>query len=299
MEISLRCGKKLLCGRERGSLFPAGVVSRRFSALPQGVVLFHNPRNLLARKALHSLSRWLSSKGIRVLRPREIAKAHVVVALGGDGTLLAAARDAAPAGVPVLGVNLGRLGFLTASDIHHVRPLLQKFIAGRLDSTSRMMLEAQFPGGIHRPVVNDCVIQGATAGRVVRLMVRVDGESLGTYVGDGLIVATPTGSTAYSMAAGGPIVCPEMNLILLTPICPHSLSQRPVLIPPGSVVDVRLEPRHAKEKMVVSVDGKDPFSLGPGECVALRQMNVRLHILSEKGRPFFGVLRKKLLWGDH
>lgn len=299
MGISLKCGKKLLCGRERGSLFPAGVVSRRFPAPPEGVVLFHNPRNPLARKALRSLRQWFSSRGVRVLRSRYVSRARAVVALGGDGTLLAAARDAALAGVPVLGVNLGRLGFLTASDIQHVRPLLQKLITGQLESTSRMMLEAHFPRGLVRPVVNDCVIQGATAGRVVRLSVRVGGESLGTYVGDGLIVATPTGSTAYSMAAGGPIACPEMDLILLTPICPHSLSQRPVLIPSGSVVEVRLEPRYPKEKMVVSVDGKDPFPLGGGDPVVLRRMKARLHILSEKGRPFFGVLRKKLLWGEH
>jgi NAD+ kinase len=142
------------------------------------------------------------------------------------------------------------------------------------------------------------VIQGATAGRVVRLAVRVDGEALGTYVGDGLIVATPTGSTAYSMAAGGPIVCPEIDLILLTPICPHSLSQRPVLIPPESVVEVRLEPRRPREKLVVSVDGREPFSLPRGERVLLRRMKARLHILSEKDRSFFGVLREKLLWGE-
>lgn len=221
-----------------------------------------------------------------------------MVALGGDGTLLAAARKAAPVGVPVLGINLGRLGFLTATDIQRARPLLEKLVSGRLGATDRMMLEALPPEGPAVPIVNDCVIQGATPGRVVRLSVRVDGEPLGTYVGDGLIVATPTGSTAYSMAAGGPIVGPEIDLILITPICPHSLSQRPVLIPPESVVEVRLEPRYAREKLVVSVDGRDPFTLSRGERVLLRRMSARLHILSEKGRSFFAVLREKLLWGE-
>ncbi len=274
------------------------MVPRPIPAPPFGLVLFHNPRNLLARRALQDLRRWLTARGNRVLPLRQVERAGAVVALGGDGTLLSAARVAAPVGVPVLGVNLGRLGFLTASDIQRVRPLLNKLFAGQLVSTNRMMLEAHLPRGMVNPVVNDCVIQGATAGRVVRLSVQVDGVSLGTYVGDGLIVATPTGSTAYSMAAGGPIACPEMDLILLTPISPHSLSQRPVLVPAGSTVEVRLEPRHPTEKMVVSVDGKDPFPLFKGERVVLRQMKARLHILSEKGRPFFGVLRKKLLWGD-
>lgn len=233
-----------------------------------------------------------------MLGPRQIRSAQAVVSLGGDGTLLAAARKAAPVGVPVLGVNLGRLGFLTATDIQRVRSVLEKMVTGRLASTHRMMLEALPPSGPALPIVNDCVIQGATAGRVVRLTVRVDGEPLGTYVGDGLIVATPTGSTAYSMAAGGPIVCPEIDLILLTPICPHSLSQRPVLIPPESEVDVRLAPRHLREKLVVSVDGREPFFLGRGERVLLRRMKARLQILSEKERSFFGVLREKLLWGE-
>lgn len=221
-----------------------------------------------------------------------------MVSLGGDGTLLAAARKAAPLGVPVLGINLGRLGFLTATDIQRARGVLEKMVSGRLVSTGRMMLEVVPPQGPARPIVNDCVIQGAAAGRVVRLAVRVDGKALGTYVGDGLIVATPTGSTAYSMAAGGPIVCPEIDLILLTPICPHSLSQRPVLIPPESVVEVRLEPRHPREKWVVSVDGREPFSLARGERVVLRRMAARLQILAEKDRSFFEVLRGKLLWGE-
>ncbi len=230
--------------------------------------------------------------------PRQIKGARAVVALGGDGTLLAAARKAVPVGVPVLGINLGRLGFLTAADIQRARPVLEKLLSGRLVSADRMMLEAIPPKGPPMPIVNDCVIQGAAPGRVVRLSVRVDGEPLGTYVGDGLIVATPTGSTAYSMAAGGPIVSPEIDLILLTPICPHSLSQRPVLIPPGTIVDVRLEPRHPMEKLVVSVDGREPFTLSRGERVFLRRMEARLHILSEKERSFFGVLREKLLWGE-
>ncbi len=261
-------------------------------------MLFHNPRNVSAQRALRTLRSWLTSRGILVLGARQIKGARAVISLGGDGTLLAAARKAAPFRVPVLGINLGRLGFLTATDVQRARPVLEKLVSGQLIPSDRMMLEALSPKGAALSIVNDCVIQGATAGRVVRLSVWVDGEPLGTYVGDGLIVATPTGSTAYSMAAGGPIVCPEIDLILLTPICPHSLSQRPVLIPPESVLEVGLEPRHLREKLVVSVDGREAFSLSRGERIILRQMTPRLHILSEKGRSFFGVLRKKLLWGE-
>ncbi len=272
--------------------------ARRHPALPLAVALFHNPQIPAARKANQVLRRWLGSQGVRVLRSGQVSSAGAVVSLGGDGTLLAAARRAAPLGVPVLGVNLGRLGFLTATDVHRVRPVLKKLLAGRLTITNRMMLEVVPPRGPSRAVVNDCVIQGAAPGRVVRLSVRVNDEPLGTYVGDGLIVATPTGSTAYSLAAGGPIACPEMDLILLTPICPHSLSQRPVLIPPESVVEVRLEPRHPGETLVVSLDGREPFTLGRGERVIVRRHPERLQILSERDHAFFGVLREKFLWGE-
>lgn len=273
-------------------------MSRLFSAPPVAVALFVNPDNPSSLKARRDLRRWFESRGVRVLAPGRVAGADAAVALGGDGTLLAAARHAAPSGVPVLGVNLGRLGFLTSTGLARARVLFNKWMDGRLVVTERMMLEVAAPRKPSRPAVNDCVIQGATPGRVAGFSVRVDGELLGTFVGDGLIVATPTGSTAYSMAAGGPIVTPDVDLILLTPICPHSLTQRPLLIPPTSTVEVRLLPRHAGEKGVVTLDGRNPFFLAGGESVTLRRLGARLKILSEKDRPFFGLLREKLSWGE-
>ncbi|MBK8870089.1 MAG: NAD(+)/NADH kinase [Elusimicrobia bacterium] len=273
-------------------------MSGHLSSPPSAVAFFVNPENLSALKARRELRQWFGSRGVRALPPGRVDRADAAVALGGDGTLLAAARLAAPAGVPVLGVNLGRLGFLTSTGLARARALFIKWMNGRLVVTERMMLNVMAPRRPDRPVVNDCVIQGATPGRVVRFSVRVDGESLGTFVGDGLIVATPTGSTAYSMAAGGPIVSPDLDLILLTPICPHSLTQRPILVPPASTVEVRLQPRHAGEKLVVTLDGRCPFSLARGEFLTLRRLGARLKILSEKDRPFFGLLREKLSWGE-
>lgn len=273
-------------------------MSRLVSPPPRSVALFVNPENSSALKARRDLRRWFISRGVRVLAPGRVARADAAVALGGDGTLLAAARQSAPLGVPVLGVNLGRLGFLTSTGLARARALFDKWLDGRLVATERMMLDVAAPRRPARPVVNDCVIQGATPGRVAGFSVRVDGELLGTFVGDGMIVATPTGSTAYSMAAGGPIVSPELDLILLTPICPHSLTQRPILIPPASTVEVRLEPRHAGEKLVVTLDGRTPFLLARGDRLTLRRLGVRLKILSEKDRPFFGLLREKLSWGE-
>ncbi len=239
----------------------------------------------------------MRAAGGRLLPEGRAAGARAVVAVGGDGTLLSAARWAGPLGVPVLGLNVGRLGFLTAAEVSRAGPILRRLLAGSLRPESRMMLESFSPGRPPRPAVNDCVINGTMPGRLVRLRVRVNGRPLGIYAGDGLIVATPTGSTAYSMAAGGPLVSPGMDLILLTPICPHSLGQRPVLVPADSVVEAALDPRQAGERLAVTLDGRDRFTLPRGSWVTVRRMKQRLQILSEGPPAFFERLREKLRWG--
>lgn len=264
----------------------------------QSVSLFCNPDKPEARRALADARAWLVRRGVRVLPEERVAVAHAAVSFGGDGTLLLAARRAAPHNVPVLGVNLGRLGFLTSTDVANVRSVLARLVAGRLIADNRMMLEARAAQGGPRLGVNDCVIEGTTRGRVVRLTVSVNGHSLGDYVADGLIVATPTGSTAYSMAAGGPIASPEMDLLVVTPICPHSLSQRPLLLPAGAEVEIRLRPRHPRERLSVSLDGQDHFSVGAADRVVVRRAEARLRILSDGRKPYFDVLRDKLRWGD-
>lgn len=272
-------------------------MTARASAGFSPLALFHNPEKPAARRALPELKKWLSARGVRVAGRANLARAKAVLALGGDGTLLAAARRAGPLGLPLLGVNVGRLGFLTAADIDRVYPLLERLFEGRLTAVPRMMLEVDAPGG-RRVALNDGVIHAQTPGRAVRLAVRVNGALLGTYVGDGLIVSTPTGSTAYSMAAGGPLVSPEMDLIVLTPVCAHSLNQRPIVLPPSSEVEVRLEPRHASERVVVSVDGQERWALDARRPLRLRKAKERVRIFSEGDQPFFALLREKLSWGE-
>lgn len=264
----------------------------------RAVSLFCNRDKPEARRALADARAWFLRQGVRVLSEDRVSAAQAAVSFGGDGTLLLAARRAAPHDVPVLGVNLGRLGFLTSTDVANVRTVLKQLVTGRLIADSRMMLEARAPQGGPRLGVNDCVIEGTTRGRVVRLTVSVNGISLGDYVADGLIVATPTGSTAYSMAAGGPIAAPEMDLLVVTPICPHSLSQRPLLLPASAEVEIRLRPRHPRERLSVSLDGQDHFTLGAAERVVVRRSEARLRILSDGRKPYFDVLRDKLRWGD-
>jgi len=257
------------------------------------VSLHHNPRKPAAVKALPSVRLWFKNHGVTVVPLAKADRADAVVVLGGDGTLLGAAREVGALGVPVLGINVGRLGFLTAAGVSETSDLLTRLLKGTLSSVSRLMLEAQIPGKGPRLVVNDCVVQGIVPGRVVRLTVSVNGDVLGNYVGDGLIVATPTGSTAYSMAAGGPLVVPGMDLILLTPICPHSLSQRPVLVPHTSVVDVRLSPESQDDRMTVTLDGQEHLSVRRGQSLRVCSAKRRLSILAKGSQSFFSLLNEK------
>ncbi len=265
---------------------------------PTSVVLFHNPDKPDAVRALPVLRAWFRKRGVRVLPPARVSEARLAVALGGDGTLLSAARRTAPLGIPVLGVNLGRLGFLAAADLSRAAKTLNDLLAGRLPLSSRLMLEARGVRGPARLALNDVVVRGRNTARVIGLSVRVDGEDLGTFVGDGLIVSTPTGSTAYSLAASGPIVEPEMDLFLLTPICPHSFTQRPVVLSPDSVVQIFLKDQGRDESALVSMDGQRSFVLSPGQSVTVRRAEARFHIFSDPRRPYFSLLREKLKWGE-
>lgn len=272
-------------------------MSRRPSALLSLAVVF-NPEKPEARRLLPAVRRWAAGHGVRVVTLEEKGTIDAVLSLGGDGTLLSAARRAAPRGAPVLGINLGRLGFLTATDTRRLFPTLSRWVAGKLLATSRMMLRVETAAGPGRLALNDVVVHDATPGRTVRLSVRVHGAPLGTYTGDGLIVSTPTGSTAYSMAAGGPLVSPEMDLMVITPICAHSLNQRPVILPAGARVEVLLEPRSSQERATVSLDGQENWVMDVAEPLVVSVAPTRLRLLSGDDRPFFSLLREKLRWGE-
>jgi NAD+ kinase len=261
------------------------------------VVLFHKPDNIAARRALPGLRAWFARRGVSVLPPARLARADVVVVLGGDGTLLAAARRAAPAGIPVLGVNLGRLGFLAACDVRTVEKTLASLLADKLVLSRRLMLEATPPGGRPALALNDVVVRSRNAARVIVLSARMDGEYLGSFVGDGVIVATPTGSTAYSLAASGPIVQPEVDLLLLTPICSHSLTQRPIVLPPASRLEITLTDEGWTEALL-SLDGQSAFPLKAGQTVTLNRAKETFLLYGDPKRPYFSVLREKLKWGE-
>jgi len=228
--------------------------------------------------------------------------ADVIVVLGGDGTLLSVARAAAAADTPVLGINYGSLGFLTSTARDEADGAIDDLLAGRYTCSTRMMLRASVEsadGRIDhrvRDVLNDAVVNKTLLARIVRLEVTVDGDFVSRYRADGLIAATPTGSTAYSLAVGGPILLPEVEAIVVSPISPHSLADRPLVLPGDAHIRVRL--LSDDQDIVLTLDGQEGIPVHPNEVVVIERSPHRFSLLHTGQRSYFDVLRTKLRWGD-
>lgn len=228
------------------------------------------------------------------------ASLDAVLAFGGDGTLLRGARllDGAPA--PVLGVNLGKLGFLTTCRVEEFAAVLPRFARGDFVAEERMALEAQSAHadgtlGPRLRALNDVVLHKGGFARVLRLDLRVSGEHLGALAADGIVISTPTGSTAYSLSAGGPIVVPTLESILVTPVAAHTLAIRPFVLPPDAVLEV--QPDDAPEEVLVTCDGQVGTKLGPDQRLIVRRSMQPVHIVRMDDTTFFGRLRAKMGWG--
>jgi NAD+ kinase len=260
---------------------------------------------------------WLKEHGVATVYDEETAHAlgrddtgysrhdvaqqtDVLLVLGGDGTILAAAREAAPRGIPILPINLGGLGFLTSFTLEDLYPALEDVLAGRESISERVLLSVEqvHDGERLAPlrVLNEAVVHKGTLARMIELELHIDRGFVCRYRSDGLIVATPTGSTAYSLSAAGPIVHPAVESILVTPICPHTLSDRPVVVPDTSEIELRFS-EHS-DQVVLTLDGQIGVQLQQGDQVRITRAAERLKLIHPPNKTYFEILRNKLKWGE-
>ncbi|KEO83281.1 NAD(+)/NADH kinase [Tumebacillus flagellatus] len=221
---------------------------------------------------------------------------EILFVLGGDGTILGFARQFAKPGLPMLGINLGHLGFLSEAEPEDMENAVQRVLAGDYCLEERLMLQAQVVRGgrvVHEAVgLNDVAIAKGSFGRMVTNRVYVDDMYVDQYTGDGLLLSTPTGSTAYSLSCGGPVVSPHIDVIVLTPICPHTLHARPMVIAANQEVRVEVEATH--DELVLSVDGQLFYELENHDVIHVREAGYKTTLIKWRDREFFDVLRRKL-----
>ncbi len=258
---------------------------------------------------------WLNSKKLRVYiegnKGKEIGREELncptekflknvdlIISLGGDGTLLRAARLVAAEDIPIFGVNLGGLGFLTQIGIDDLEKSLEKLYQGRYFLDERMMLNCTVKRKEEEikkfTALNDVVIGKGAFARIISLATYVNNDYVITYSADGLVVSTSTGSTAYSLSAGGPIVNPNINSIILTPICPHTLSARPLIVGENDQVKIKLE--SSEEKVMVTIDGQEGFVLKSKDEVIIKKSDHKAQLITFKEKSFYAILREKLRW---
>ncbi len=279
-----------------------------------GIIAKHtDPR---AESIVSDLARWLGERGREFAFDRETAallgrsdgvvrsilpeRSDFLVVIGGDGTLLSAARVVGGTGKPILGVNLGGLGFMTAVTLDELYPVLERILRGEAEYDERMMLCVH----VHRmgervadyTVLNDAVINKGALAKIVDIRVTVEHEYLATYKSDGLIISSPTGSTGYSLSAQGPIVYPTLHTLLITPICPHMLTLRPLLVPDD--MTVRAELISKGTDVFLTLDGQVGFGLREGDVVEVRKAKSTLRFIRSPFKDYFAVLRTKLKWGE-
>jgi NAD+ kinase len=277
----------------------------------------HDPRCL---GVAQQLTEWLSHRGIKASVEDHLSKqlrrssltetaesseiahdADLVVVLGGDGTLIAAARLVGEREVPILGVNLGSLGFLTEITLDELYPAMERSLEGDFEVSERMMLTASVTRGgeelcSHR-VLNDVVLNKGALARIIDMETVVDHHYLTTFKADGLIVSTPTGSTGYSLSANGPIIHPALECISITPICPHTLTNRPLVVGRDASIQIRLK-SGVDEAVYLTLDGQVGVKLATGDAVQIERSAHATRLIQSRSKDYYEVLRTKLKWGE-
>jgi NAD+ kinase len=284
-----------------------------------GIVL--KPHQPDALKTMCELTIWLAERGISLIggpeiererieqqtgcaveqvEPEKIAAcADLILVLGGDGTMIATARLMGDAEVPVLGVNYGGLGYLAEFRIEEVYEALESILAGNYRLDKRVMLAVELMRGdltvTRNRVLNDVVINKSALARIIEIEAYLNQQFVNSFRADGLIVSTPTGSTAYNLSAGGPVIFPSMNAVVITPICPFTLSNRPIVVPDDAVIELRL--KTDQEDVALTLDGQVGFPLKVEDRVVIHKSQTTFNLVQPTNRNYFDVLRDKLRWG--
>jgi NAD+ kinase len=282
----------------------------------KSIGILTKPKFPEVKSTLHAVVSWLRERNIDVIldtisasslgepgglqKVQLAAKADVLLVLGGDGTMLNAARLAGERGIPILGVNMGGLGFLTEVRLDNLYPSLERVFANDFVLDERLMLRTH----VHRHgetvakgvVLNDVVISKGTLARMIELRIDLQGQFVTNLRGDGLIVSTPTGSTAYSLSAGGPIINPAVHSLILTPICPHTLTHRPLIVPEAVQIEVTLTSKD--DGAMATLDGQVGIAMTQGDTVVIQTCEHRTRLIRFPESHYYEVLREKLKWGD-
>ncbi len=291
------------------------------------VGIIANPGKPIIQSLIPWLLQWLEEKGMKPVltdslaesidddrlrdhcrvvesEPMVVKEVDWVIAIGGDGTLLKTARLVGGSDIPILGVNTGALGFMMQTTPDELIVALDHIVQGAYFLDTRLVLQAHVNSGRGSvgdvgkiySALNDIVIDKGAICRVIEMTLLVNGEYVNTVIGDGLIISTPTGSTAYSLASGGPIVVPELEAMILSPICPHSLSNRAMVL--SSHDRVALEVRADHPDLMLTIDGQESVLIQPGDCIELWRAPYTIKLIRYPGRSFYDVLRTKLKWGE-
>ena len=283
----------------------------------QTIGIISRPRRSNLAVVVPPLLKWLEAHGIQTLFDEETASSlsdgskgqtrqrvadssQLLLVLGGDGTMLAAARLAAPRGIPILPINMGSLGFLTSFTVDELHPALDDTLEGRFSLSERVMIsvELERAGKVidNQRVLNEMVVNKGALARMIELELTIDSDFVCRYRADGLIVATPTGSTAYSLSAGGPIVHPAVEAFVITPICPHTLSDRPLVVRDSSCIEMKLSGN--TESVFLTLDGQRGIPLQPTDRVRVCRAKEMLKLIQPRKKSYFEILRSKLKWGE-
>jgi len=283
----------------------------------QTIGIISRPRRSNLSVVAPPLLKWLEERKVQALYDEETAgslpgsakgktrqqvsdASQLLLVLGGDGTLLAAAHLAAPRGIPILPINMGSLGFLTSFTLDELYPALEDTLEGRFSMSERVMLQVELERGgkviENQRVLNEVVVNKGALARMIELELRIDGDFVCRYRADGLIVASPTGSTAYSLSAGGPIVHPGVESFIITPICAHMLSDRPLVVRDTSCVEMKLS--GDTESVFLTLDGQRGIPLQATDLVRISRSKELLKLIQPPRKSYFEILRSKLKWGE-